>query len=79
MHMNPARAVIAKLGGPEVVAKLTGRDVSRVYRWMYPRERGGTDGVIPHQEAQKLLEHARANGVDLRPEDFFASLPEAAA
>lgn len=78
MHMEPAKTVIAKLGGPDIVARLTGRDVSRVYRWMYPRDRGGTDGIIPHAEARKLLDHSRVNGIDLGPADFFAT-PEAAA
>lgn len=71
MHLEPARTVIEKIGGADAVAKVTGRNVSRVYRWMYPRERGGTDGVIPHLEARKLLDHAAANGIALSPNDFF--------
>lgn len=73
MHLEPAKTVIEKIGGADAVAKVTGRDVSRVYRWMYPRERGGTGGVIPHPEARKLLEHAAANDIALAPGDFFAA------
>lgn len=70
-HLEPAKSIIGKLGGPQKVAKITGRDVSRVYRWMYPADRGGAGGVIPHAEARKLLEHARTNDVALSPEEFF--------
>lgn len=69
MHkLEPAKSVIEKLGGPEAVSRLTGRHISRVYRWMYPKDRGGTGGVIPHDEARKLL--SLAPGA-VRPEDFF--------
>lgn len=76
-HLDPARRIIDRLGGVEAVARITNRDVSRVYRWMYTRERGGTDGRIPQPEAEKLLAHARANGIRLTPADFFPR-PEAA-
>jgi len=72
MHLDPAKTVIAKVGGPEVVAEVTGRDLSRVYRWMYPKERGGSGGIIPHREAEKILAHAMRNGIDVTPSDFFA-------
>ncbi|MFG1334009.1 hypothetical protein V5F41_22495 [Xanthobacter autotrophicus] len=71
MHLDPAKTVITKLGGPAAVAGITKRNLSRVYRWMYPAERGGTGGCIPQSEAQKLLEHARSSGLDLSAEDFF--------
>lgn len=70
-YAEPAKTIIAKCGGVDAVAKVTGRDVSRVYRWMYPRERGGSEGVIPHAEARKLLDHAAREGIQLSPADFF--------
>jgi hypothetical protein len=70
-HLDPARTIIGTLGGPEKVAQITGRHVSRVYRWMYPIERGGTGGVIPHGEARKMLAHAVAEGLPIAPSDFF--------
>lgn len=72
-NLDPARSVIAKLGGVDAVATITGKHVSRIYRWTYPREKGGTGGVVPHEDATKLLAHAKANGLDLTAEDFFAS------
>jgi len=77
-HLEPARSVVAKLG-TRVVAEVTGKHVSRIYRWMAPREKGGTGGFIPHEDANALIEYARAEGVDLSPGDFFPpSLAEAA-
>lgn len=68
---NVASRVIEKCGGHAVVAALVGVDVSRVHRWTYPPERGGTGGVIPTKQQAKLLTAARASGIDLKPDDFF--------
>lgn len=51
---------------------MAGVHVSRVFRWTYPKERGGTDGVIPAKHQAALLDRARAAGIDLTPNDFFA-------
>lgn len=59
--------------GIMLAQKITGRHLSRVYRWGYPRERRGYNGVIPHEDAQKLLDYAGKHGIKLRPEDFFAA------
>jgi len=77
-HLEPAKSVIAKLGGVEVVSTVTGKHVSRVYRWMYPRERGGTGGTIPHAVARKLLDHAAKTDIPLSAAEFFQPLSEVA-
>jgi len=71
MHLNPARSIIQKLGGPNKVAKIAGRDISRVHRWTYPKERGGTGEVIPFEDARQLLRHAAENDFSLSPAEFF--------
>lgn len=79
-HLDPARSVIAKIG-VDKVAEITGKHVSRVYRWMYSQERGGTGGLIPQMDAQKLLAWARDNDFALSAAEFFdapAAQPEAA-
>lgn len=76
--MEPAATVIRICGGVEAVAEMAERHVTRVHRWTYPRERGGTGGKIPMDAAEKLLAAARERGIDLAPEHFFA-LPEAGA
>lgn len=69
--LDPAKTVLTKIGGVDVAARVTGKHVSRVYRWTYPREKGGTGGVVPHDDATKLLEYAKANGIALDAGDFF--------
>lgn len=66
-----AARIIEKCGGPRAVAEICGVDVSRVHRWKYPPERGGTGGIIPASHQITLLEGARAAGINLRPDDFF--------
>jgi hypothetical protein len=69
-HLDPARSVIAKIG-VDKVAEITGKHVSRVYRWMYPKEKGGTGGFIPPADAQVILAYAVSEGVPLSPAEFM--------
>lgn len=71
--LDPAASVISRLGGVAQVASITGRDVSRIYRWMAPKSTGGTGGRIPHDDAIKMLQHAREKGLPLTAEEFFAT------
>ncbi|WP_420408654.1 hypothetical protein [Hoeflea sp.] len=75
-HLSPAKEIVAILGGPKNVATITGRDITRVYRWMMPKKEkashGGTGGTIPASEWPGLLKHAASNNIDLRAEDFFS-------
>jgi hypothetical protein len=68
---EPAQTIIAICGGVEAVARMTGRDHTRVRRWAYPKDKGGTGGLIPSEVQAQLLRAARAEGIDLRPEHFF--------
>lgn len=70
-RLDPAASVIAALGGPARVSSITGKDISRVYRWMAPKDVGGTGGLIPQPEAAKLLRHAKDNGIAVTAADFF--------
>ena len=65
MERTPAARVIEKFGGPRDVARLIGIDPSRVYRWTYPKERGGTGGRIPQGAWKPLLQAAELVGVEL--------------
>ena len=69
--LNPASHIIALLGGPQATAELAGVHISRVFRWTYPKARGGTGGLVPAQHQQHLLDSARARGIALEPADFF--------
>lgn len=67
--MEPAKTIIEICGGVEAVAEMTGRDKSRVHRWAYPKEKGGSNGLIPAEVAVGLL--SKAAHLGLRPEHFF--------
>lgn len=71
MDKTPAEIIIEKLGGHQAVAAMLGCDVSRVYRWTYPVERGGTGGNVPHKHQNALLIAARDKGIAIEPADFF--------
>lgn len=71
---NPALAIIEKFGGIPAVAKICGVDVSRVHRWTYPKEKGGSDGIIPPKRQNQLLAAAVSKGVELKRDDFFPEI-----
>lgn len=85
-RLDPARSIIERFG-IDKVAEITGKHVSSVHRWMYPKEKGGTGGFIPYPEVQMILQFARDNGIALSPAEFIepssaaaaASTPEAMA
>lgn len=69
---NVATRIIEKIGGFKAVSKLLGCDISRVHRWTYPKEKGGTDGHIPPKRQRQLLEKAPDK---ITPADFFDAPP----
>jgi hypothetical protein len=71
-RMEPAQTIIKKLGGPSAVAEIVGRHRTRVSSWQRPRASGGTDGRVPQEHIETLLEHAKKRSIALRLSDFFA-------
>lgn len=69
--LNPAKNVFEKIGGPTEAAKMVGVERSTAYRWGYPKDKGGTGGLIPAEYQRVLLERARDRGLHLTPSDFF--------
>ena len=69
--MSPAEKVIKAYGGEQAVAEALGRHVSRIHRWRYPKERGGTGGSIPGNLVGKILSDAKARGLRLRAADLI--------
>lgn len=68
--LEPAKTVISLCGGFAETARLAGRSEIRVRRWAYPKDRGGTGGLVPSECMVTLLRNARDAGIDLRPEHF---------
>jgi hypothetical protein len=77
--MEPAHSIIKRLGGPSRVAEIVGVHRTRVSNWARPPHKGGTGGAIPHWHVAKLLDHARAHGIDLTEADFAPRAPRGAA
>ncbi len=76
--MEPASSIINALGGPAIVARVAGVHRTRVFKWRWPRERGGTDGTIPSRHIPALLSYAKTHEIALSLNDFFPS-PETGA
>lgn len=72
LAMEPAQSIIQKLGGEGAVAAITGTASTAPYRWQYPRNKGGTDGLIPQKHHRTLLDYARENGIALSAVDFLS-------
>lgn len=73
MHWNPASTIIDRLGGIAATAAISGASVSRVTRWRLAKSKGGTGGLIPQRCIIRILEHARATGIELTGDDFLVS------
>lgn len=69
--MTQADRIIDKFGGKEAFRQKFKISASRLYRWTAPDAKGGTGGRIPSKHHPRLLEVARAEGVELSPADFF--------
>ena len=71
--MYPAKRVVDAFGGAGNLAKAIGRNVSRVHRWTYPEDRGGTGGAIPGgtKMLRNILAAAKQRGIDLSFEDLI--------
>lgn len=64
-HLEPAASVIAALGGVPTLAKGIGTTTTTVQRWRWPKEIGGTGGVIPHWRHDDIMAFAQKRGVRL--------------
>lgn len=73
--LNQAERILKKFGGASRLAGLFNslnirRNLHSIYKWTYPRERGGTNGLIPGSAMQDILQAARLDGILLTPEDL---------
>lgn len=65
-----AERVINAFDGASRLSLLTGIDKSSVYRWTYTKERGGTDGAIPHGNHEAILHAAEVNNIQITRSDL---------
>jgi hypothetical protein len=69
--VDPATAIIKKLGGEAKVAGIAGTALSAPYRWQHEKSRGGTGELIPQPHHRRLLDYADAHGIALIAEEFL--------
>ena len=83
-HLEPAATIATKLdgingrSGLENLAEAGEVSLSRACRWRLPKDQGGTGGWIPSSRQQRILDWAKARKIDLKPDDFFLEMQEAA-
>lgn len=75
---SQAEKVLAKFGGARSLARALQRldpkkhrDPASIYKWTYPRNKGGTGGLIPGYALGAVLEAARVEGILLSPDDLY--------
>lgn len=74
-EMTQADRLIAKFGSVPNLAKALlaigqPKTPTTIYRWIYPKERGGTGGMVPPQAWDGIIKAAHYEGVQLTAEDF---------
>lgn len=69
-RFGQAAHIIAKFGGERLLAEALGVSRVSVYRWSYPRHRGGSEGLIPTRRMEEIQKAARLAGILLNAEDL---------
>jgi hypothetical protein len=72
--MEPATAIIKKLGGEAKVAGIAGTALSAPYRWQHEKSRGGNRRT---DSTGAPLDYADGHGIALTAEEFL--MPRAGA
>ena len=75
-RLAPAVHVIDKFTtdaepGVKVLAQICGVDQSRVYRWMYGVEYGGTGGAIPQRHHMVIMAASKQRKISLSPGELL--------
>lgn len=68
--IKPAEYVIQSFGSGAEVARVLGVDKSTVSRWKLPREKKGTNGIIPHKYWGALISEASSRSIPLTVVDL---------
>ncbi|SOD41341.1 hypothetical protein [Nitrosovibrio sp. Nv4] len=77
-----ADRIIAKFGGARGLARALQalgdthqlRSPAVIYRWTYPKTRGGTGGKIPSSALDAVIRAARLEGILITADDLYGDL-----
>ena len=68
---DQAQRIADKFGGFPALAKAMGRkDLSALYRWTKPKDKGGTGGFVPTSAVPSVLAAAGRMGIRLTDKDW---------
>lgn len=68
---TPAERIIEKFGGVSELARLSGWSANSIYKWTYPKSKGGTGGLIPTDKQADVYRLSLAHSKGVAPEDFL--------
>lgn len=74
-HLSQSERVIGKFGSAPNLARAllaigSPKTVTSIYRWVYPKEKGGTGGLVPPQAWDAIIKAAHYEGIQITSEDF---------
>lgn len=64
-QLEPAKSIVAALGGVRATAKVCECAPSAVSRWMMPKEKRGTGGKIPQRHWGLLIAVGKKRGLGI--------------
>ena len=67
---DQANRIIRKFGGARRLAAVLRYEPSRVYKWTYSREKGGTGGLVPAASVTAIQAAADLQGIALTDSDW---------
>ncbi len=73
--LSDANFIIQQFGGVKALACAIGKDPATIYRWRYPKHKGGTGGLIPSSALHKVNEAAILLNINLQPHPQVAARP----
>ena len=69
---SQAQRIVDKFGGFPALARALGRrDISALYRWTKPKEKGGTGGLVPSSAVSSVTAAAARMKIKLTGEDWL--------
>jgi hypothetical protein len=69
--MEPAKSIVAMLGGPKKIAILLKLSTGAITKWYLSTEKGGCGGLIPSRHIVSLCKFAASKRKFLEPNMFF--------
>lgn len=68
-----AQRIIDRFGGVPALATAIEKDASAIYKWNYPRDSGGTGGLVPSSAIPLVMTAADILGVKFKTGDWDPS------